>query len=95
MEASTTVMSKQELSKINDAMPSTAKYGEVFLEIANKQAEISFKAGRREVIEVVDDYYDLFADEFIEKYHITEKNVDMWDAKKIIRQALQHLEKGE
>ena len=57
-----TVMSKEELKKINDAMPSTAKYGEVFKAIANKQAEISFPKGekqgidkgRKEVVEKID-----------------------------------------
>ena len=40
-----TVMSQKQRRAINDAMPSTAKYGEVFEAIAKAQDEISFKAG--------------------------------------------------
>ena len=45
MEAKDTVMSMEQRRAINDAMPSTAKYGEVFEAIAETQAELSFKAG--------------------------------------------------
>ena len=48
MDAKDTVMQRVELKAINDAMPSDAKYGDVFEAIAKKQAEISFKAGKRE-----------------------------------------------
>jgi hypothetical protein len=46
-----TVMIKKELSKINDAMPSEAKYGDVFLAIANKQAKLTWKAREPEIEE--------------------------------------------
>ncbi len=46
MEAKDTVLTTKQLSEINSAMPSEAKYGEVFEFIAEKQAEISFKAGQ-------------------------------------------------
>ena len=49
MQAIDTRMSPEELKAINDAMPSEAKYGEVFKVIAEKQAEISFKAGVRKI----------------------------------------------
>ena len=48
-----TVMNKEQLSKINDAMPSNAKYGEVFKAIADKQAEISFPLGEKQGIDKV------------------------------------------
>ncbi len=48
MKAEETVMSKEELTKLNNAMPAEAKYGDVFKAIAEAQAEISFKAGQEE-----------------------------------------------
>lgn len=59
MEAKETVLTMKQLSELNSAMPSTAKYGEVFEFIAEKQAEISFKAGRQEVVEWVKANADL------------------------------------
>lgn len=37
-----TVIKPKELKRINDAMPSDAKYGDVFEAIANNQAEITW-----------------------------------------------------
>lgn len=48
MEAKETVLNKGELTKINNAMPSEAKYGDVFQAIAEHQAELSFKAGEEQ-----------------------------------------------
>ncbi len=45
MKAEDTVLSKKQLSEINNNMPAEAKYGEVFEAIAQAQAEISFKVG--------------------------------------------------
>ncbi|MBU2249449.1 MAG: hypothetical protein KKD77_22065, partial [Gammaproteobacteria bacterium] len=42
----------------NSGMPSEAKYGEVFKAIAKEQAEISFKAGIREVVEWVERHHE-------------------------------------
>jgi hypothetical protein len=44
------IMSKEALKAINDAMPSDAKYGDVFKIIAEKQDAISFKAGRESML---------------------------------------------
>jgi len=46
-----TVMSMKQLAEINSNMPPEAKYGEVFEVIADKQAEISFKAGFKYALE--------------------------------------------
>ncbi len=41
-----TVLTKEQLRAINDAMPSEAKYGDVHTAIAEAQAKIAFEAGR-------------------------------------------------
>ena len=53
MEAKDTVMNKEKLKQINDAMPPEAKYGDVFETIAYNQAEISFPLGEQQGIEKV------------------------------------------
>ena len=60
IKASDTVMSPEQLRAINDDMPPTAKYGEVFKEIAKVQAEITGKImlnqGRKDVVEWIYDH---------------------------------------
>ena len=53
MEAKDTVMSMKQLLEINNQMPPEAKYGDVFQFIAERQAEISFKTGIKEVLEAI------------------------------------------
>lgn len=53
-----TVMSKDELTKINNAMSAMAKYGDVFLAIAQNQAQITgdmaYEAGIEKVVKWVE-----------------------------------------
>ncbi len=49
MKAKNTVMSRNELSKINNAMPPEAKYGDVFQAIAQAQFEITLSAGCKQI----------------------------------------------
>lgn len=53
IEFKDTVMGKEELVKLNDAMPSEAKYGDVFRSIAERQAEITSKAVKQEIGEAI------------------------------------------
>ncbi len=65
MNAKDTVMKKEELTRINNNMPSEAKYGDVFEAIAERQAEISVKAGRRDVVEWIMKYRSETTREFM------------------------------
>ena len=51
MDYRDTVLSPEELKAINNSMPSTAKYGEVFEVIADKQAETTWRRAIKEVIQ--------------------------------------------